>query len=132
MVENKFDRIFTDPNYRWSKKNCYPNRLYGNGKTGAVVVVRRGGRGEDFALNTAGLNYVIKAEADGRLKEAYVVLAVQNGDDQPQVVASERATVVAERLGNIPPLKGRFGQYWWINQNFIPSASFTESADEPF
>jgi hypothetical protein len=133
MVENQFNKLFTDPNFRWSSKKCYPNKLCGNEqKIGAVVVVRRGERGKDFALNTTGLAYVIRAEADGRLKEGHVVLAVQNGDDQPQVVASARATAVAERLRDVPPQDGQFGQYWWINKDFMPAARFGESADEPF
>jgi hypothetical protein len=129
----KFKNLFSDPSWRWTSKNCYPNRLYGNGqKVGAVVVVRKEGRGQDFALNAAGLDSVTKAEADGRLKEAYVVFANQNGNDLPEVVASERATEVSERLHGVRPLDGQYGAYWWLTRNFMPTATSGESSDEPW
>jgi hypothetical protein len=60
-------------------ENCYPNRLYGNGEIGAVVVVQ-GKQGTDYALSVAGLDYVVKAEAEGRIKEGFVALAKMNGN----------------------------------------------------
>jgi hypothetical protein len=83
MAKNKFENMFTDTiSWKWTDNNCYPNRRYYNKqqRVGAVAVVRKhDNRGDDFALNSAGLDYVVQAETDGRIKEAWVILAVQNG-----------------------------------------------------
>lgn len=113
------EKIFTDPGFRSSSGKCYPNRLYGNGsKIGAVVVVR--GRGHDFALSIAGLDYVVAAETEGRVKEGYVVLAQPNGGGTPEFIAAERATAVQERLKNVSPSNGKWGEYHWITETFQP------------
>ena len=116
----EIQNIFTDPTFRSSSK-YYPNRLYGDGKqTGAIAVTR--GRGNDFALNAEGLDYVVQAETEGRVKEGYVVLASRNGST-PQFIAAARAKEVQERLRNVTPREGNFGPYHWITVNFQPAAS---------
>ena len=80
--------IFSDPGWRWS--TGFPNRVYGNGEIGAVVVVQ-GKPGADFALSVAALDYVLAAEAEGRIAEGYVVFATRNGSGNPEFFAAERS-----------------------------------------
>jgi hypothetical protein len=122
------ENIFQDASFRSSSTPSYPNRIYGNGKTGAVVVVQ-GKHGTDFALGVAGLDYVIKAEAEGRIEEAYVVLAKTNGGSVPAYVASAPAKAVAERLRSIAPRDGKFGPYHWITETLH---SVNGDAEVPF
>jgi hypothetical protein len=114
------EKMFVDPDFRSSSGKGYPNRLYGNSKKkiGAIAVVR--GRGNDFALSVAGLNYVAEAEAEGRVKEGYVVLAQLNGGATPEFIAAERVTKVAERLRDVTPSNGKWGEYHWITETFQP------------
>jgi hypothetical protein len=123
--------IFEDPSFRVSTNSCYPNRLYGNSKKGiGAVVVMQGRRGRDFPLSVAGLQSVLKAEASGRLKEGYVVLATQADNGSLQFLASARASEVEKRLHDIEPQDGNFGRYWWITESFMPAA--TSAAGEPW
>src|SRR3984957_5473604 len=100
------EKIFTDPSFRSSSTQCYPNRLYGDGKKIGAVVVVRGQRGNDFALGVAGIDYVLKAEAEGRIKQGFVVLAKQNGGAVPEYIAATRVTEVHERLRDLTPRVG--------------------------
>jgi hypothetical protein len=112
------ENIFTDPSFRSWSTQCYPNRLYGNGKEIGAVVAVRGRRGDDFALGVAGLDYVVKAEAEGSIKEGFVVLAKQNGGNVLEYVGSAQASEVAERLRNVTPWEGKWGKYHWITATF--------------
>lgn len=124
------ENMFSDPTFQWSTKHSYPNRIYGNGKKiGALVAVR--GRREDFAVNVSGLDYVVKAETEGRLKEGYVVLAKKNGGTAPEYIAAARVSEVAERLRGVTPLEGDYGPYHWITATFQP-ATRGNDADVPF
>jgi hypothetical protein len=112
------ENIFTDPSFRSWSKQCYPNRLYGDGKEIGAVVAVKGRHGDDFALGIAGLDYIVKAEAEGRIKEGFVVLAKQNGGGVLEYIGAERASEVAERLRNVTPWKGKWGAYHWITATF--------------
>lgn len=114
-------KILTDPSFRSSSAEFFPNRLVGNGKVGALVVVK--GKHDDFGLGVAGLEYVVKAEAEGRIKEGYVVLAKPNGGTTLEYVASARAGEVAKRLHNVTPRIGPRGAYHWVTAKFEAAAS---------
>ena len=119
--------IFSDPGWRWS--TGFPNRVYGNGEIGAVVVVQ-GKPGADFALSVAALDYVLAAEAEGRIAEGYVVFATRNGSGNPEFFAAERVKTVAERLEGVDPRSGEWGDYHWLGGNFAPAAK--SRAEMPF
>ena len=108
--------IFTDPRFRFSTSIGYPNRLYGGEvdgkKIGAVVILKNAnGRSEDFALNVSGLQYVLKAEEEGRIAEGYVVLARREADGSDKVISVEPTREVHERVRNIPPSGGSSGHF---------------------
>ena len=129
--------IFSNPAWRLSNAVAYPNqlgRLDHDGTTiGAVVVMRREGRGQDFALGVAGLRYILEAEQKGRISEGHVVLAHGlNGNNRPTFIASERAQVVDERLRDHAPWEGKLGPYWWITADFQPTASMSLEPNAPF
>jgi hypothetical protein len=126
--EMSIEKIFTNPSFRSSSAEFYPNRLYGDGKKIGAVVVVQGRRGDDYPLGVAGRDYVVKAEAEGRIKEGFVVLAKQN-DGRLEYIASARASEVAERLRNVTPWEGKWGPYHWITETFCP---VSDAADKPF
>ena len=125
--------IFSDPAWKLSTAIAYPNqlgRLDQDGTTaGAVIVVR--GRGQDFALGVNGLEYVVKAEQEGRINAGYVVLAQANGR-RPEYIAAEKAAVVHERLRAYAPREGQLGPYWWITADFRPAMTMKLSPNPPF
>ena len=91
--------VFSNPAWKLSTAVAHPNqlgRLDQDGTTIGVVIVMRG-RGQDFALGVNGLEYLMKAEQEGRITTGHVVLAQANGI-LPEVIAAEKATVVHERL----------------------------------
>ena len=125
------ENIFADPRWRWASEVGYPNRVYGDGEIGAVVVVQAK-FSNDFALSIAALKYVAEAEAAGRIQEGYVVLAQRNGRGNPEFVAAERVKTVAERLQGVDPSPGQWGEYHWITTAFVPANSARGGAAMPF
>jgi hypothetical protein len=130
-----FTTIFTDPGWKLSTAIAYPNqlgRLDQDGDTIGVVIVLRG-RGQDFALGVAGLEYLIKAEQEGRITTGYVVLAQANGE-RPEFIAAEKAAVVYERLRKYIPRDGKLGlgSYWWITVDFMPAMTMKLNPNAPF
>jgi hypothetical protein len=87
---------------------------------GAVVVLQ--GRGQNFALGVAGLEYLLKAEQESRVTEAHVSLWQRSGK-RWEFIAAEKAAVVHERLRNYVPRDGNYGPYWWISADFMPTSS---------
>jgi hypothetical protein len=124
--------IFSNPAWKFSTDKTYPHQhglLDQDGiKTGVIIVLR--GRGQDFALGVNGLTHVIKAEQEGRIKIAHVVLAQINGE-KPEYIAAEKAAVVHERLCNYLPIEGRLGlgPYWWITADFMPATTMKLSSN---
>jgi hypothetical protein len=92
-------------------RGYYPNEVYWpKDKADArVIIVSRRSPRSDFALNEAA-----QRKASGL--EAYVWLAEPNGD----VVARDTVENVLARLADLAPLNGRWGPYWWVDQNFNP------------
>jgi hypothetical protein len=127
--------IFSNPAWKFSTDKTYPHQhglLDQDGiKTGAIIVLR--GRGQDFALGLNGFVYVVKAEQEGAITIAHVVLAQANGG-RPEFIAAEKASVVHERLRNYVPIEGRLGlgPYWWITVDFMPAMTMKLSPNALF
>jgi len=119
--------MFSNPAWKLSQSLSYPNTLgalnYNGSKIGALAVLR--GRGRDFPLSKAGLEYLIKMEQEGRIAEAQVSLWTrpEKKGEQPEFIAIEKATVVRDNIGDTPPQDGEYGPYWWITVEFKPAAS---------
>src|SRR5438105_3983594 len=105
--------IFSNPAWKFSAAVAYPNhlgRLDQDGITiGVVIVFRKKG----LALGVNGLEYLMKAEQEGRITTGHVVLAQANGRC-PEYITDEKAAVVYERLRDYVPYEGRLGPHWWI------------------
>jgi hypothetical protein len=126
--------IFSNPAWKLAAPDAtFPNMLARLDEVGAVIAIRRDGRrGEDFALGVAGLDYILKAEDEGRIATAYVVLAreVANGR---AFVACEKAREVQDRLRGISPRRdGRFGPYYWVTAELKPAETMGVDRDAPF
>ena len=93
------------------------------------------GHGQDFALGVNGLEYLMKAEQEGRITTGHVVLAQANGI-LPEVIAAEKATVVHERLCNYVPRDGQLGKGWdpigGFTADFMPATTMKRSPNAPF
>jgi hypothetical protein len=135
LMTGVISTIFSNPSWTLSQAVAFPNQLgrldHDGAIIGAVLVLR--GRGQDFALGVAGLEYVTTAEKEGRITDAYVVLAQRSADGgRREFIAAEKAAVVHERLREYAPREGQFGRYWWISVEFVPATSMGLSPDAPF
>lgn len=108
---------------------AYPNRLYHNdGKKLGAIVVFRNDNDNSWALNKAAVDYVLDAVSAGRIAGGYAILAAGN----PETVASSMEIgEVAKLLNDVPPIRGNFGPYWWVNKQFMTGQS-AALADAPF
>lgn len=135
-MNDKITTIFTDPS-SWTRSrpdDVRPNQLaYNKSASIGSVVVFQGG-GQDYGLNVAGLERVLKAEKDGRITEGFVSLWGQPNGGLPKFIAAEKATVVRDRLRGVPSREGQYGwkDYWWITAEFKPASSSRLSQDEPW
>jgi hypothetical protein len=115
--------IFTGPKWRFSKHTGKPNQLAlleHDGKKIAALVVVRPASSEDYALSEAGLKHLIGTG----ITDIYVVLGVRATNvDRPEFVAAEKASLVHERVRDLPPRDGQWGPYWWITAEFEPAFS---------
>jgi|SRR6266540_398487 hypothetical protein len=95
-------------------KGVYPNRLgwwKKDPKIGAVIVFQSE---TDFALGKASLDYVTKPKAEGRLKEAFVLLLRGGINGQNEFVNAATIEEVKALLRNITPREGKWGLFWWL------------------
>jgi hypothetical protein len=95
-------------------KGVYPNRLgwlKKDPKIGVVIVYQSE---TDFALGKASLDYVAKPKAEGRLKEAFVLLLRRGINGQNEFVNAATIEEVKALLRNIPPREGNWGPFWWL------------------
>jgi hypothetical protein len=67
----------------------------------------------DFALGKAGLDYVVKAKAEGRIDEGYVLLLRKHGN-QIEYVDSAPVEVAAKVVSEMSPRSGKWGEFWWL------------------
>ena len=92
----------------------FPNHVFMNQKKQiGAIVVRRSSMG-DFALSADAMEYMKREERTGNILDSYIVLADFHGE---KMYAYELARAVYHRLPR-PISGGRFGPYWWLDQNF--------------
>jgi len=128
--------MFSNPSWKLSQNLSYPNTLgalnYNGAKIGVLAVLR--GRGRDFPLSEAGLEYLLKMEQEGRIAaDAQVSLFTRPAkkSELPEFIATEKATVVRDNIGDAPPQNGEYGPHWWITAEFKPSASSSGRRYDP-
>jgi hypothetical protein len=95
-------------------KGVYPNRLgwlKKDPKIGAVIVFQSE---TDFALGKASLDYIAKPKAEGRLKEAFVLLLRRGVNGHLEFINSATIEEVEALLHNNPPREGTWGPFWWL------------------
>jgi hypothetical protein len=128
-----------DPNWRpyspdtTKALHIFPNQLWHNsvGNLGALVIFKPQAH-EEFPVNQAGLQYVLKAHQEKRIV-GYVVFA-RRQNWELQVVAMKDVAVVAATLKGVPPrTDGQWGPYWWMRTDFTPDSKAALGPDErPF
>ncbi len=93
----------------------YPNQLWRKDGDG-VLVVWKAQAHEQFPMNKAGVEYVVKANRESRIK-GHVVLA-RRRDAKIEMVAVKAAEDVAMMVSGVVPKEGKFGAYWWVRPDF--------------
>jgi len=117
--------IFRDP--RWQQvrfKDIAPHSAWYNAddKVAVLVVLRVRPIG-DWTLSKRALEFMVGAEREGRLAQAYIMLV----NNQWTQVAAERAGEVQARIGNTAPSVGPWGEYYWLDAALRPVADFRSS-----
>jgi hypothetical protein len=110
------------------REKLFPNMLaYCENQATLALIVKRSATGQDFALNEAGLNYLLAALDNGGLKDGSPVrhAFVVQADVDPQATSRQRPLKVVkhstahetrEHLKGISPYPGNFsGPYWWLS-----------------
>src|SRR5262245_8460952 len=120
-------RIIDDGNLVIKKPSgIFPNAFgwpKDNPRIGAAIVYQSQ---TDFALGKATLDHALKAKANGRLDEAYVLFVrrgVANGLEFVRAVPAEKIEV---RVRNLALYSGNWGSYWWLHADEMP---WTEDED---
>jgi hypothetical protein len=97
------------------ERGWWPNRIGYNARTTEVIInVQRMNGNKDFSLSATALHDAIAAEKAGKALQAYVRFANADGS----FVTQDTAQNVWRRLVGTPPIHGRFGDYWWLNELF--------------
>jgi hypothetical protein len=125
-----FQSIFRDP--RWQRvrfKGTAPHSLYvkqaDDGKVAVLVALRTRANG-DWTLSKGALEFMVGAEREKRLVQAYIMLV----DNKWNQVAAARAGEVQARIGNTAPSVGPLGDYYWLDAALKPVADFRTRTDD--
>ncbi len=103
-------------------KGVFPNRLaWIEGEPiGALVVYK--GRGNDFAVGRAGLDYLTKAQSEGRIDKAFVLLMRPNSD-KGELLGTLTLEEVTVAVASLTSLSGQWGEYWWLPGSMVTPSS---------
>jgi hypothetical protein len=95
-------------------KGVFPNRLaWIEGEAFGALVVYKGTRGNDFALGRNGLDYLAKAQSEGRIKQALVLLMRPNAG-KGELLGTLTLEKINVAIASLSPLAGQWGEYWWL------------------
>ena len=106
-------KLEISPTQAAQAKGIYPNALAwvdGNPRIGAIVVFQSD---NDFALGKAGLDYLTRAKAEGRLDEGQVSLLRKHGGRYEYVNAAP-VEAVTKVVAEMPARGGQWGEFWWL------------------
>lgn len=81
-----------------------------------LVALRKEG-GTHWGINVKGLQYVLTLLREKRISGGYVVLT----DNYQTIVSMTPVADVWEKLKNVSPRPGKFGDFWWVTEAFDPA-----------
>jgi hypothetical protein len=112
--------LFTDP--RWRKLLSSRWIYYGeiDGVIIGVCISTFNALYQEFNLNCDELKRLVDAKANGKVTLAFVV-----DTKMRTCIGAADAVKLAEKLENVPPRTGRFGEFW-------SAPIFTSDEEEPF
>jgi len=107
----------------------YPNSLrhHADENIGALVTVKSN-KYDEYAVSATGIDYLFRAQEEGRIKSGYLVLMRGN-----IIVATKDIAAVAAMVSNVFPREGQLGPYYWFNADgtvYVPGA-VELTPDEP-
>jgi hypothetical protein len=96
----------------------WPNQPYYNKNTMEVVIeCQRSGPGKHISLNAKLFNDALAGEQDRRVPQAFIRTVDQDG----KYLGHETVQNVARNIGRRAPNRGRYGDYWWLDDRFMPT-----------
>jgi len=121
-ADHLFDALLCEQvDATWCEKQGFSSRLYRrvmeDGTKIAYVVLHASARG-DFALNQAVFNFLSAALSAGEIAGCYIVVADRKGLKPVRQIAIGE---LAERLKNVSPMEGQYGDFWWVNEQLRPA-----------
>jgi hypothetical protein len=121
--------IFSDPRFREFGRY----RLFAEieGVRFGVVLATRSPRYDNFALNKTDLERLIAGKREGKVDQAFVVMARVNTANAMAYCDSIDAEKLHEALQGLRPRTGSWGDFWVLPPNFT-TAGMTASDEEPF
>lgn len=126
MKQKDLRTMFTDSSFKSfdgkARQVCNPNSIYFQETTKrAVIVAWMSQKGPDFSISENAVDYVDRAVKQGKVTQAYVVIAEgsQDGDDKPVYVDQDTLGLVMERLARVNSIEGGHGNYWWLNREMV-------------
>jgi|SRR5215831_4877951 len=116
------DKLRVCPPDEAQVKDVFPNRLaWIEGETlGALVVYQ--GRGNDFALGRNGLDYLTKAQNEGRIDKGFVLLMRPNSS-KGELLGTLTLDEVNVAVASLPSRSGQWGEYWWLPATLVTPSS---------
>lgn len=124
--------LFRDAAWRcYRPPACVPHWLYlrvnTEGKE-AVLVLWRARPNSDWAMSDSALQYFANGVRDGRLAAGEVAQS-----EGWRVLRQLPVLQVVANIGNTEPLIGRYGAFYWLNEEFKPvGRAGAVSDEEPF
>lgn len=111
-------RIFTDPRFQKSRTSRRRWQANINGTRVGIVVAWRPADYDNFALNKADIELLLKLKQEGTFDEVFVVLASADENFDSTYVGYCDAVEFYETLKSVPSRKGPHGNYWLIRGDF--------------
>ncbi len=102
-----------------------PNVIGYDREQNVAAILIKQSRGGDFALSEAALAYIVGAEKAGRISAGYIILLDASG---ARILAQGKAASFSTKSAKMRRLEGKFGPYWWINNNFQDAMLVAEEA----
>jgi hypothetical protein len=109
-------------------RGIWPNRLRHNANTREGMLAVQQHKWDEWAVSQTGLEYLRRAEQEGKITQGYVVLEDRWG----RQVARKTLCEVLTSLEGIPPREGVMGPYWWFRSDLTPQDEPMGADDAPF
>jgi hypothetical protein len=126
-LSDLFEEWLFVPTDALKRERIFPNQIaYHSDRQIVVLILRQSARGGDFAMNVAGLNYLLEVSQRGKLRNgksmsggAFVAFVAADNEAKQagavKVVGTKTVDEAFELIRGITPRDGSEGtNYWWL------------------